>query len=699
MKLEDLFLSAADDNSGKYLNQLVQELAKCGDITTPEIAPHLEFLIETWGDNLAPHRAEFCLAAAELNAADSPLFRRALVESIKNLLPPFLNKSSFFRALGARDQAVLPVEVAKRCRKLLKLKTGLIVYVANPSRWGTLGNIDGITTSVGVSLISGGGSLAIPLDIALSEALFFEPGPDTLKLSGFDPRSRFSSTDYRDIASRKCVLTLSGEELRKIAQSSLIPSNFADLNAFNAWWNSSTTAAAASNRRPSCQGRSIEEMHNLLVEEAAQGAATFSAGELEHFKQFFTRLKPDVALREGSKLAEIVAMILPRLHNDADYVEVFEPLKGKAPFMPAEDQALEPAKIAVMAEIPVKKLESVSKLLSKVYSDQFLAQLASALPLRCINVICNPEDREFADAVSALPRLSNDIIVWIFRNIKSVDKELVEAITIDQVIRALSMESLAKAWLPAQRDLRKLLLDKPDFQKLIIANAGSDVAQITSALQNASCFMTGEQQSLLVKLARVSDKIREHLENGAGEKLLAAGNRQHEHQTSMVEQLYTSMSSHQSMRNELDDIITRQQPENREALKTARAHGDFRENSEYDAAKERRNFLSRRRSELEHDIGSIQPMDFKNVHVKDRAIIGSTVEIETADGKTEVYYLLGARDGNPEKNWLSYKTRMGEALLGKSAGESAVLPDGTPCKLKKVSPLPLEIIKVLNGEA
>ncbi len=92
-------------------------------------------------------------------------------------------------------------------------------------------------------------------------------------------------------------------------------------------------------------------------------------------------------------------------------------------------------------------------------------------------------------------------------------------------------------------------------------------------------------------------------------------------------------------------------------------------------------------------------MDFKNVHVKDRAIIGSTVEIETADGKTEVYYLLGARDGNPEKNWLSYKTRMGEALLGKSAGESAVLPDGTPCKLKKVSPLPLEIIKVLNGEA
>ncbi len=697
MKLEDLFLAAADDNSGTYLNQLVQEFAKRGDLSTPEIAPHLEFLIETWGDNLAPHRAEFCLAAAELNAVDSPLFRRALVESIKNLLPPFLNKSSFFRALGARDQAIPPREVAKRCRKLLKLKTGLVAYIANPSRWGILGNIDGITTSVGVSLISGGGSLAIPLDIALSEALFFEPGPDTLKLSGFDPRSRFSSSDYRDIATRKCVLTLSAEELRKIAQSSLIPANFADLNAFNAWWNSVAIAAVGSHR-PSCLGRSIEEVHTLLFEEGADGG-TFSTEELEHFKHFFIKLKPDVALREGSKLAEIVAMIMPRLRNDANYEDVFGPLKGKAPFMPAEDQALEPAKIAVMAEIPVKKLEAVSKLLSKVYSDQFLAQLASALPLRCINVICNPEDREFADAVSALPRLSNDIIVWIFRNISNVDKELVAAITIDRVIRALSMESLSKAWLPAQRDLRKLLLDKPDFQKLIIANAGSDVAQITSALQNATCFMTGEQQSLLVKLARVSDKIREHLENGAGEKLLAAGNRQNEHQGSAVEQLYTSMSSHQSMRNELDDIITRQQPENREALKTARAHGDFRENSEYDAAKERRNFLSRRRSELEHDIGSIQPMDFRNVHVKDRAIIGSTVEIKTANGGTQTYYLLGARDGNPDKNWISYKTRMGEALLGKSVGESTVLPDGTSCRLQSVSPLPLEIIRVLNGEA
>jgi transcription elongation GreA/GreB family factor len=698
MKLEDLFLSAADDNSGKYLSQLIQELSKGGDLSAPAITQHIEFLIESWGDNLAPHRAEFCLAAAELNAADTPLFRRSLVESIKTLLPPFLNKSLFFRALGARDQNTLPAEVAKRCRKLLKLKTGLIVFLDTPPRWGTLGNIDGITTSVGVSLVTGGGSLALPLEVALSNALFFEPGPDTLKLSGFDARAGFTASEYRDIAARKSVLELSAEDTRKIAQMSLVPGNFTDLTVFNAWWNSNS-APAASNRRRSCTGRSIEEVFQLLAEEATQNPLPFTREEIELFKQFFTRLKPEVALKEGSKLAEIVAMIMPRLKGSSDYLEVFNPLKGKAPFMPAEDRALEPARIAVMADIPVKKLESISTLLSKVYSEQFLAQLASALPLRCINVICDPADVEFSDAVSRLPRLSNDIIVWIFRNLKEVDRELVEAVTIDQVIRALSQESLPKAWIPAQRDLKKLLLDKPDFQKLIIGNAGGDVSRITSALHDATCLMTGEQQSLLVKLARVSDKVREHLENGAGEKLLTASSRQNEQQNQNVEQLYTSMTSHKSMRSELEDIINRQQPENREALKTARAHGDFRENSEYDAAKERRNFLSRRRGELEHDIGSIQPMDFKTVHVKDRAIIGSTVAITTAAGKDEVYYLLGARDGHPEKNWLSYKTRMGEALLGKSAGDSAVLPDGSQCKLKKISPLPMEIVKELNGDA
>ncbi len=697
MKLEDFFISAAEDNSGKHLTSLIHELSRIGDTAISEAAPHFDFLLEAWGENLEGHRAEFCLNAAALGVPDSPVFRRAVVESLKSLLPHFLNKSPFFRAIGARDQETPLQEVVKRSRVLLKLKTGLMVFIDNPPRWGTLGNIDGISTSVGVSLVNGGGSLAIPLEVALSNAKFFEPGPDTLKLSGFDPRINFSASEYRDVANRRSVLPLSENEVRQIAQASLIPGNFKDLAAFNTWWKAAATPRVNGNQRSSSSGRSIEEMHKLLAEEAESNLLPFVASELEQFKQFFTRLKADVAVREGSKLAEIVAMMLPRIPKQSDIINVFEPLKGKAPFLPAEDQNLDMNKLAVMADIPIKKLEAMAQLLRIVYSEQFLAQLAANLPLRCINVICDPEDIEFADAVSALPRLSNDLMVWIFRNIKSVDKELADAITIDQVIRALSMDKLPKAWQPAQRDLKKLLIDKAEFQKLIIDNA-EDVTEITSALQSASCFMSGEQQSLLVKLSRVSDKVREHIENGVGEKLLAAEKRQNDQHERNLEQLYTSIASHKNMRAELDDIIGRQQPENREALKAARALGDFRENAEYDAAKERRNFLSRRRSELEHDISTIQPMDFKPITVRDRAIIGSIAELKLDNGDKVIYYLLGARDGNPEKHWLSYKTKMGEAILGKTIGERASLPDGSKATLMKVSALPLDVIKALNGE-
>lgn len=695
MKIEDLFLAAAEDNTGKYLNKLIQELRKHQDLKVPDIAPHIDFLAENWADNLEGRRAEFCLEVAALDPADSPIFRRAVVESLKHLLPHFLNKSIFFRALGARDHNVPLTKVYKRCKTLLKLKNGLNVFLDKPPRWGILGNIDGVTTSLGITLLSGGGSLAIPLEIALSEAYFFEPGPDTLKLSGFDPRTQFSANEYRDTATRKSILPIDIENIKQIALASLTPKNFSTLADFEAWWDRSSNNISSDLRR-SCAARSIEEMYSLLKAESAEPVA-FSDDELDQIKHFFMRLKSDVALREGAKLAECVAMMVPRIDLKSAAIEIFDPLKGKAPFLPAMECDPDMKKVAIMAEIPVKSLESVAELLHHSYSGPVLAGLACALPLRCINAICDPEDAEFTSAVSALPRLSCDIMVWIFRNNKKVGEKLTEKITIDQVLHALGREKLPKAWQPAQRELRKLLLNKTEFHKLLIANAGDDISAITSALQNSASFGGGEQQSLLVKLARISEKVRSHIENGVGEKILASKQNDIDQQ-SPPEQLFTSILSHNAMRKELQELINKHQPENRESLKNARALGDFRENSEYDAAKERRNFLSRRRSELEYDLSTIQPMDFKNVMVRDRVIIGSCVEVENENGDRETYYMLGARDGVPEKNWISYKTRMGEAILGKTSGQRTTLPDGTKCTIIKVSPLPLEIINILNGE-
>jgi transcription elongation GreA/GreB family factor len=214
------------------------------------------------------------------------------------------------------------------------------------------------------------------------------------------------------------------------------------------------------------------------------------------------------------------------------------------------------------------------------------------------------------------------------------------------------------------------------------------VPALVNSLAGASTFTTGERQSLLVKLSRYSTAIREHLEAGAGSKLLAG-----REATPVVEEaIYTSLASHRRLVQELHDIINIHQPENREALKTARAHGDFRENAEFDAAKERRNFLTRRRNELESNLARVNALDFSTIQPSAYVDLGVAVTLEIAGAADETYYYLGAWDGDPDKNYLSYKTKLGEVLRHHQVGDAITLPDGKSAKIKAINALPESVL-------
>ena len=77
------------------------------------------------------------------------------------------------------------------------------------------------------------------------------------------------------------------------------------------------------------------------------------------------------------------------------------------------------------------------------------------------------------------------------------------------------------------------------------------------------------------------------------------------------------------------------------------------------------------------------------------AVIGSEVEISIA-GKPEVYFLLGAWDGDPDRKFLSYRTKLGKALMNRKVGEAFTAPDGSEGKVVAVRPLPQEIIAELD---
>ncbi len=694
-KFEEMLVAAAERPIAKYLEALFSHITAQESIS-PELANSLNLLWESWdSDNLNPLAANFCIELAARSFPANPQFRLMLAGAIKSVLPPYLNCTAFIRALGLRDDNVPVNEIIWRFRKLEVLKNGTVVFRAG--MWGVAGAPDNITGSVPVAPWGGRGrSQAVPMESILKEGCFFSPGLELNRITDPVRAAALSSSDYRAMAKKRATTNISDTQLKQMALATA-GKQFTDPEKFEAWWSEErpTVKTGVAGARRACDGRSLTEMNMLLDKEAAVKAGKFSDDEVQSLTRFFENLKPDTAAREGQALAEVIAKLMPRL-DEGNIAAVLMPLKGKSAFWPEEPGHAGLEKFSVWGEIPAKHLETLAQATAAVFEDSYLAKCALRLPLKALNAVCGAIDQEVLfDTLSSVRTCGSDLLLWLWKNRKKTDAELMNLVNIENVVRSLSQEKLPKAWGPAQRELRQNLLEKADFQKQMIQSSGNDAVSIAATLQGALFLSPGERQSLLVKLSRQSDVLRDYIENGAGQRILNAGLTAADRKVevpSTTEPNFTSMKSHQRLIQELDDIINIHTPENREALKVARAHGDFRENAEFDAAKERRNFLSRRRSELEKELERVQPVSFRAVAVSDEAVIGCQVVLADDDGEESVYYLLGAWDGNPEKNYISYRTRFGQSLYGHKKGERITLPNGSERVISKINALPEEVI-------
>ena len=76
------------------------------------------------------------------------------------------------------------------------------------------------------------------------------------------------------------------------------------------------------------------------------------------------------------------------------------------------------------------------------------------------------------------------------------------------------------------------------------------------------------------------------------------------------------------------------------------------------------------------DLGRARVTNFKEAST-DQASAGTIVAVKNADGKATSYTILGAWDGDPDNNIISYKTALGTALVGKKAGDTVKVKTGT----------------------
>ena len=129
-----------------------------------------------------------------------------------------------------------------------------------------------------------------------------------------------------------------------------------------------------------------------------------------------------------------------------------------------------------------------------------------------------------------------------------------------------------------------------------------------------------------------------------------------------------------ALRRELDRLKKVERPRIVEAIAEARAHGDFKENAEYHAAREQQSFAEGRIMEIEGRLGNAQVIDIKTIPKTGKVIFGTTVDlINLNTDETVTYRIVGEDEADIKSNLISVGSPIARALIGKEEGEVAVV--------------------------
>ncbi len=114
-------------------------------------------------------------------------------------------------------------------------------------------------------------------------------------------------------------------------------------------------------------------------------------------------------------------------------------------------------------------------------------------------------------------------------------------------------------------------------------------------------------------------------------------------------------------------------------IREAAAQGDLSDNAEYQAAKQRQEFVQARIVHLKKRLASLSMINLGNVP-KDRAGFGSTVHLEDLEnGAERVYRLVLPEEVDASRGLISVGSPVGRALIGRREEDEVEIrsPGGT----------------------
>ena len=268
---------------------------------------------------------------------------------------------------------------------------------------------------------------------------------------------------------------------------------------------------------------------------------------------------------------------------------------------------------------------------------------------------------------------TSEMLVWLIAE-REDWRELINPELLAAILSALEREQHSAPG-RASKLQRLLMEDRQLFQDMF---GNADVALARDAmrrLQLSPLFDELTKRSLLARIVKVFPDL---------ESMIAGAQPQEK-----AGPLVVSWSSLERRKAEYEELVKKKIPENVKEISLARSYGDLSENFEYKAAKQMQAVLARRRSELERDLQNARGTSFENPDTS-RVSIGTIVTVrDKKSKKQETYTILGAWDGDPDRNIISYQTAIGQALLGKKTGEVATLPNGD-VEIVSIEPAPVD---------
>lgn len=125
----------------------------------------------------------------------------------------------------------------------------------------------------------------------------------------------------------------------------------------------------------------------------------------------------------------------------------------------------------------------------------------------------------------------------------------------------------------------------------------------------------------------------------------------------------------QKIQEELRILETELRTEIPQELKKAVAMGDLSENAEYEAARNRQDYVRARIANLRKRLADLSMIDMSRLP-RDRVAYGSTVVLYDLDSGDEVTYkLVMAEDSDIAQNKISTTSPIGRGLMGGMAGK------------------------------